>query len=97
MDNPNRHKLTCVVAHERFYFYFQVRYCEDIGITADGASRLFIYYGVAACVGRLVSGPLCDLEKLNTFYVYQVSELVVGTGILLITRQHLIFTWLSLL
>lgn len=62
-----------------------VRYCEDIGITADAASRLFIYYGVASCVGRLVSGPLCDFEKVNTFYVYQVSELVVGTGILLIT------------
>ena len=66
-------------------FWFQVRYCEDIGITADAASRLFIYYGVASCVGRLVSGPLCDFEKVNTFYVYQVSELVVGTGILLIT------------
>jgi len=32
-----------------------------------------------------VSGRLCDFEKVNTFYVYQVSELVAGTGILLMT------------
>ncbi|KAJ7393162.1 hypothetical protein OS493_006128 [Desmophyllum pertusum] len=62
-----------------------VRYCEDIGITADAASRLFVYYGIASCVGRLVSGRLCDFEKVNTFYVYQVSELIAGTSILVVT------------
>ena len=62
-----------------------MRYCEEIGITADAASRLFIYYGVASCVGRLVTGRLCDFQKVNTFYVYQVAELVVGTGTLLVT------------
>ena len=62
-----------------------MRYCEDINITADAASRLFIYYGLASCVGRLVTGRLCDFEKVNTFYVYQVAELVVGAGTLLVT------------
>ena len=62
-----------------------MRYCEDIGITADAASRLFIYYGVASCFGRLASGRLCDFKQVNTLYVYQVSELVAGTGILLVT------------
>ncbi|KAL9970945.1 hypothetical protein ACROYT_G023409 [Oculina patagonica] len=62
-----------------------VRYCEDIGILADAASRLFIYYGLASCVGRLVSGRLCDFQKVNTLYVYQVAELVLGTSILVVT------------
>ena len=64
---------------------FQVRYCEDIGISADAASRLFVYYGLASCAGRLVSGRLCDFKQVNTFYVYQASELVVGTLILVVT------------
>ena len=62
-----------------------MRYCEDIGITPDAASRLFVYYGLASCAGRLLSGRLCDFKKVNTFYVYQASELVVGTLILVVT------------
>lgn len=62
-----------------------VRFCEDIGITADAASRLFVYYGLASCAGRLVSGRLCDFQKVNTFYVYQAAELVAGTSILVVT------------
>ena len=62
-----------------------MRYCEEIGITADAASRLFIYYGVASCVGRLVTGRLCDFENVNTTYVYQLAEIVVGTGTLIVT------------
>ena len=62
-----------------------MRYCEDIGITADAASRLFVYYGLASCVGRLVTGRLCDFQKVNTFYVYQAAELVLGTSILVVT------------
>ena len=62
-----------------------MRFCEDIGIAADAASRLFVYYGLATCVGRLVSGRLCDSQKVNTFYVYQAAELVLGSSILVVT------------
>ena len=62
-----------------------MQYCEEIGIKADVASRLFVYYGLASCAGRLVSGRLCDFEKVNTFYVYQVAELVTGTSIIVVT------------
>ena len=62
-----------------------MRYCEDIGITPDAASRLFVYYGLASCVGRLVSGRLCDFQRVNSFYVYQVAELVAGASILVVT------------
>ncbi len=67
------------------YVNSQVRYCVDMGITPDAASRLFVYYGLASCVGRLVSGRLCDFQKVNTFYVYQVAELVLGTSVLIVT------------
>ena len=64
----------------------QVPYCTDIGISADAASRLLIYFGLASCAGRLISGRLCDFQKVNAVYVYQVAELVTGTSILLVTR-----------
>jgi len=32
-----------------------------------------------------VSGRLCDFQKVNTFYVYQVAELVAGTTFLAVT------------
>ena len=44
-----------------------------------------MYYGLASCAGRLISGRLCDFKKVNTFYVYQVSELLAGTLILIVT------------
>ena len=62
-----------------------MKYCEEIGIEAGAASRLFVYYGIASCVGRLVSGRLCDFEKVNTFYVYQTAELVTGASIIIVT------------
>ena len=57
------------------YVDSQVQYCEDIGITADAASRLFVYYGLSSCAGRLVSGRLCDFKMINTFFVYQIAEI----------------------
>lgn len=32
-----------------------------------------------------MSGRLCDIEKVNNFYVYQLAEVVVGTGTLVIS------------
>ena len=55
------------------------------GIATDAASRLFVYYGLAPCVRRLVSGRLCDFQRVNTLYIYQAAELVLGTSILVVT------------
>ena len=62
-----------------------MRFCEDIGIAADAASRLFVYYRLASCVGRLASCRLCDFQRVNTFHVYQVAELVLVMSILFVT------------
>ena len=53
----------------------KVRYCEDIGITEDAASRLFVYYRLSLCAGRLVSSRLCDFKMIHAFFVYQIAEI----------------------
>lgn len=63
----------------------QIRYCEDLGISAEKGSRLFIYYGLCSAIGRLLAGILCNHKKVNTFYVFQVAEIVAGLSIILVT------------
>ena len=67
------------------YVDLQVKYCEEIGIEADPASRLLVYFGLASCTGRLVTGRLCDFKKVNALYAYQVAQLVAGTSIIAVT------------
>ncbi|XP_068729970.1 monocarboxylate transporter 8-like [Montipora capricornis] len=59
-------------------FIYLVKYCEDVGISAQNASRLYIYVGLASSVGRLVSGRLCNEDKVNAVYVYQSSLLLAA-------------------
>ena len=63
----------------------QVRFCEDIVITADKASKLYIYYGLSSAAARILAGRICDVRQLNTFYVYQGLEFVVGLSTILVT------------
>ena len=56
-----------------------------MGIDTNAASILFVYYGAASCIGRIVSGRVLDFQRVNEFYVYQAAELVVGIGTLLVT------------
>ena len=56
----------------------QVKYCLDIGISADSASQLYIYLGLSSCVARVVSGRLCDIIWINTMLIYQIGDLLVG-------------------
>ncbi|CAH3036768.1 unnamed protein product [Pocillopora meandrina] len=56
-------------------FTHYVKYCEEFGIQAGAASRLFVYYGIASYAGRLVSGRLCAFEKVNTFYVRYCEDI----------------------
>lgn len=60
------------------FFPFQVKHCLELGISADSASKLFIFIGVASSVARVVSGRLCDLPCIKTIYVYQFGVLLVG-------------------
>ena len=64
---------------------WQVKHCGALGISADRASTLFIFIGLASIVGRLVSGFICDFRRVNSVYVYQASMLVLGVATLLST------------
>jgi len=55
-----------------------VKYCLELGISADSASKLFIFIGLASSVARIVVGRLCDISWVNTIYVYQFGDLLVG-------------------
>ena len=58
----------------------QVKHCLEIGISADSASRLFIFIGLASSLARVVAGRLCDTSRVNAIYVNQFGDLLVGTA-----------------
>ena len=62
-----------------------MKYCSDLGIPGDKASKLFIYYGLATAIGRIACGRLCDYQWVRPMYVYQLAEFVVGATVLLVT------------
>ena len=53
-------------------------YCLDLGISADSASRLLIFLGLSSCVARVATGRLCDVTWINTIFIYQLGDLLVG-------------------
>ena len=73
-----------------FSFYLQVKYCLEVGISADSASTLFIFIGLASSFSRIVTGRMCDIYWINTIFVYQFGNLLVGliTICLLLIRDY---------
>lgn len=55
-----------------------IKYCLELGISADSASRLFIFLGLSSCVARVAAGRLCDVQWINTIFIYQFGTLLVG-------------------
>jgi len=55
-----------------------VKHCLEIGISADSASKLFIFQGLASSVSRVMVGRLCDIRCVNAIYVHQFGDLLVG-------------------
>ena len=66
-------------------FIFQIRYSEELGVSAEKASRLFIYQGLCSSAGRLLSGFLCNHPRVDTFKVYQAAQFTAGLSIILMT------------
>lgn len=65
-----------------------MRFCEDLGITADMASKLYIYYGLSSAIARVLAGRLCDIRGINPVYLYQSAEFVVGLSTILVTLAN---------
>ena len=73
-----------------FSCLLQVKYCLEVGISADSASTLFIFIGLASSFSRVVTGRMCDISWINTIFVYQFGNLLVGliTICLLLIRDY---------
>ena len=63
-----------------------MRFCEDLGISAAKASKLYIYFGLSSAIARIPVGRICDISEINIFYVYQAVEFVVGFSTILVTQ-----------
>ncbi|XP_029202813.2 monocarboxylate transporter 10-like [Acropora muricata] len=59
-------------------FIYLVKYCEAVGISAQKASRLFIFVGLSSSFGRLISGKLCNSDRVNAVFIYQSSLLLAA-------------------
>ena len=68
-----------------------MKYCLELGISADSASRLFIFLGLSSCVARIAAGRLCDVKWINTIFIYQFGALLVGfnTLVLPVVRSYM--------
>ena len=72
----------------------QVRFSEGLNVSADAASRLFIYIGATTFIGRLLSGLLCNMRCVNPVYVYMGGLILDGCDIIFLTQaktyRHLV-------
>ncbi|XP_015770801.1 PREDICTED: monocarboxylate transporter 10-like [Acropora digitifera] len=59
-------------------FIYLIKYCETVGISAQKASRLFIFVGLSSSFGRLISGKLCNADRVNAVFIYQSSLLLAA-------------------
>lgn len=62
-----------------------VLYCEDIGISSDLASKLYVYNGISEIFGKILFGRLCDVPGVNARYVCQAAGVSAGTVTILVT------------
>lgn len=61
-----------------------MKYCLDLGISADSASRLFILFGLSSSIARIATGRICDVAWVNTIYIYQFGVIVDGFAIVVL-------------
>ena len=55
-------------------------------MSADLASRLFIYIGISSCIGRLLSGLLCNIRHVNPFMVCMVGLILDGLSTIFLSE-----------
>ena len=61
-----------------------MKYAEDHGITAQAASRLFIFIGLVSSLGRAVAGMLYKNKKVNPIFIHQASLLTLSLCVFLL-------------
>lgn len=61
-----------------------VKYSEELNITAEKASKYYMFLGLSSAVGRLLSGRLCDVKCVNIQYVNQLAIAITGMATVLL-------------
>ena len=61
-----------------------MRFSEGLHVSADAASRLYIYIGITTFIGRLLSGILCNIRAVNPIYVFMLG--LDGSSVILLTQ-----------
>ena len=63
-------------------------------MSADAASRLFVYIGITTFIGRFLSGLLCNIHCVNPFYVFMFGLILDGSSSVFLSQaknySHLI-------
>ena len=62
-----------------------MRFSEGLHVSADAASRLYIYIGITTFIGRLLSGILCNTHAVNPIYVFMLGLVLDGSSVILLT------------
>ena len=63
-----------------------MRFSEGLHVSADAASRLYIYIGITTFIGRLLSGILCNIRAVNPIYEFMLGLALDGSSVILLTQ-----------
>ena len=66
------------------YSVYQMRYSEDLGISADAASWLFFYYGLTSAVGRVLVGRVGDIKRFFIPTLFLIGLIIAGISTLIL-------------
>jgi len=63
-----------------------VKFSEDLGVSADAASKLFMYIGITTFIGRLLSGFLSNMRRVNPVYVFMFGLILDGSSVVFLSQ-----------
>lgn len=66
--------------------FHMVRFSEELHVSADAASRLFIIIGICTFIGRLLSGLICNMRHINPVYVYFIGLILDGSDVVFLSQ-----------
>ncbi|XP_068730999.1 monocarboxylate transporter 10-like isoform X1 [Montipora capricornis] len=75
----------CLMSGHFIVMVHLIRYCEELGISSERATRLFVYRAVCTTTGRLLAGFLCNHPKVDAFNVFQATEFAAGLTAIFMT------------
>lgn len=62
-----------------------IKYCDDLGISANKSSTLYLFIGIFATLGRFGAGFLCTFTQVKPRTLFQVVCFTLGASTMLLT------------